>query len=98
MTPKIASAFAITIIRRCLTNNDTGESCPVVLTYPHTSDPADATKYRVDTKKLDTLADAVISLTSGNTDVELETLHALQDLMETLMHPESEFPSHTKTT
>lgn len=40
--------------------------------------------------KLEKLADAVSSFTFGKTDVELETLHALQDLMEELTHPESE--------
>jgi len=71
LTPKIASAFAMTIIRSCLTNNDT-----------------DATRYDVNTTKLETLAEAFTSLVTGRMDFELQTLHALQDLMEELTHPE----------
>lgn len=66
---------------------------------PANPDPAtDPTKYQVDTEKLEKLADVVSPLTYGKVEVELETLHALQDLMETLMHPESEFLSHTRRT
>ena len=39
---------------------------------------------------MDKLADAIISLIGGNPAVELEILHALQDLMGRLSHPESE--------
>lgn len=52
----------------------------------------------MDADKLEKYADAVSTYTFGKVDVELETLHALQDLMETLMHPESEFFSLPEVT
>jgi hypothetical protein len=51
----------------------------------------DPTKYTVNKVKLEKLKDAVSSLITEKADAELETLHALQDLLEEMQHPESQF-------